>query len=313
MENLQANEGIVWKIDRFALQEGPGIRTNLYFKGCALRCEWCSNPEGQTSIPEVVLFSSRCNSCGLCAERCPHQAIWFQHPSGTDKTNLQITRSKCNLCGVCVSVCLRNALEIWGRKYSIGELVDILERDRSVHKRSGGGVTCTGGDPLFQSGFTLELLKACRKRGIHMAIETCGYVDEEPFRAILKEVDWLCIDLKHMSCKDHLLLTGKRNDLILRNLRLASSMLAVRQRALVIRMVVVPGVNDNKNIYEMAAFLRTLPFITIVELLPYHAYGVYKYDLLGHSYNLKDITTPTTEVMARYNELLESEGIAVAQ
>ncbi len=313
MENLQANEGIVWKIDRFALHDGPGIRTNFYFKGCALRCEWCDNPEGQTSIPEMVLFRSRCNGCGLCVERCPHQAVWFQHPSGTDKTNLRINRSKCNLCGVCVSVCLRNALEIWGRKYSILELVDILERDRSVHKRSGGGVTCTGGDPLYQSGFTLKLLKLCRKRGIHTGIETCGHVDEKSFRAILKEGDWLAIDLKHMNWKDHLLLTGKSNDLILRNLRLASSALATRQRALVIRMVVVPGANDKNNVHEMANFLSSLPFITLVELLPYHAYGVYKYDLLGCSYNLKDIMPPTTEAMARYKGVLESRGIKVAE
>ncbi|MFB3885442.1 MAG: glycyl-radical enzyme activating protein [Thermodesulfobacteriota bacterium] len=313
MENLQADQGIIWKIDRFAQHDGPGIRTNFYFKGCALRCQWCENPEGQTSVPELVLFGSRCNGCGLCVERCPHQAIELQDAIGTDRTNLRINRPKCDLCEVCVPVCPKNALEIWGRKYSIEELAEILEKDRGVHRRSGGGLTCTGGDPLHQSGFTLKLLKLCRKRGIHTGMETCGDGDEESFRVILEEVDWLCIDLKHMNRKDHLLLTGKSNDRILRNLRLASSRLAARQKSLVIRMVVVPGANDENNIVEMADFLSSLPFVTEVELLPYHAYGVHKYDLLDRSYKLKDVIPPSSEAMARYRTVLESRGLRVTE
>ncbi len=312
MDNLQSNEGMIWKIDRFALHDGPGIRTNLYFKGCALRCEWCENPEGQRSVPELVLFRSRCNGCGLCVERCPQGAIQFQDNSARDDIKVQINRPNCNQCGLCVKECPSNSFEIWGKKYSLEQLLDILERDRSVHKRSGGGVTCTGGDPLFQSQFTLKLMELCRKRGIHTAIETCGHADEQSFRAILKEVDWLCIDLKHMNAEDHLLLTGKSNETILRNLELASSALLARQKALVVRMVVVPGANDENNVDEMARCLSMLPLVTEVELLPYHPYGVYKYDLLDRLCNFKDKVAPEAEAMERYKRSLESRGITVS-
>ncbi len=312
MENRETSQGIIWKIDRSANHDGPGVRTLLYFKGCPLRCKWCSNPEGQTPEPDVVFHETKCNGCGLCIEACPTQALKLRQPEEATGANLHINRSKCNLCGACASVCPTKALEIWGKSYSVTELLQILERDRFIHRRSGGGLTCSGGDPLYQYGFVSELLQACRKWGIHTVVETCAYVDEEPFKAILQQVDWLFIDLKHMDSKRHLMFTGKSNELILRNTRVASSTLQARGKPLVIRMVVVPGINDDQTIHDMADFFSSLPLVTRVELLAYHRYGVHKYDLLHRSYGLKDTKPPTARVMEKYKEVLKTRGLVVA-
>ncbi len=308
----EAKQGIIWKIDRFATHDGPGIRTLLYFKGCSLRCKWCSNPEGQTSEPDLVFLQMTCTGCGLCVEGCSIQALELGRGVSGTKFNVNINRLRCNLCGVCASACPTNALQIWGKRYSVPDLLEIIERDRLIHKRSGGGLSCTGGEPLCQAEFLRVLLEECHRRGIHTAVETCAYVDEEPFKAILQVVDWLFIDLKHMDTKMHQTYVGKSNDLILRNIRLASSTLHDRSKALVIRMVVIPGINDGRNISDMGDFLCSLPFVTMVELLPYHRYGVYKYDLLGRSYGLTDVKPPTTKAMGKYKKSLEDKGLVVA-
>ena len=213
----------IWKIDHFATHDGPGIRTTVYLKGCPLKCIWCSNPEGQTRDPNLVCTQIKCFGCGLCIEKCPTKAIEFTKHDGIPNDYLQINRAKCNLCGECVLVCSTKALEIWGKKYSIPELLHILEKDRPIHRKSGGGVTLTGGEPLFQPESVVELVELCCKRGIHTVMETCAYGNEETFKQILEQVNWLFIDLKHMDPKTHLRLTGKNNDLIHNNVRLAST------------------------------------------------------------------------------------------
>jgi pyruvate formate lyase activating enzyme len=293
-------------MDRYATHDGPGVRTVLYFRGCPLRCEWCSNPEGQTSKPVLVFVKERCTNCGLCPEVCPLEALELQ------QTMVQVNRSKCNLCGVCLPVCPTGALDIWGKAYSVADLLEILERNRIIYRISGGGVTCSGGDPLYQGHFLMELLKACRRRGIHTAVETSAYTDRDLFKAMLQEVDWLFIDLKHMDSEAHRRLTCKNNDLILDNARVASSILQARGKALVVRMVVIPGVNDGQNIHDLADFLSSLPFLTMVELLTYHNYGVYKYDLIDRSYDLLETKPPTAEMMEECRTILKNRGLSVA-
>ncbi|MBI2909067.1 MAG: glycyl-radical enzyme activating protein [Chloroflexi bacterium] len=303
MASLPA-QGTIWKIDRFAVHDGPGIRTSLYLKGCPMRCQWCSNPEGQDPAPVLVLHKSRCIDCGLCLEKCEAKALRL-------KGEPAIIRSKCNLCGACVSVCPTLALQIWGQSYSLPEVYEVLERDRCVYRSSGGGVTLTGGEPFHQSEFLLELLAGCKRRGIHTAVETCGYADEEDFRSALEYVDCLFMDLKHMDETEHRALTGKENDLILNNVRRASSRLLARSKELFVRMVVVPEVNNGRNLSDAARFLSSLPFLVGVELLPYHRYGANKYDLLGRRQPLTQVKEPGAELMEECRGILREKGLPV--
>ena len=298
-----------WKIDYSAVHDGPGVRTSVYFKGCPLRCIWCSNPEGQRSEPNLVFMQSGCIDCGLCVEKCPTKALELQRDSETQKPKLQVNRIKCNLCGECISACSPKALQIWGKYYPIPELLKIVEENRPIYRKSGGGITLTGGEPLYQWESTLELLEQCRKRGIHTVVETSAYGSEEAFDRILGEVDLLFIDLKHMDPEEHLRLTGKGNDLILQNLKRASSVLNKRNRYLVIRMVVVPGINDGDNIHKAAEFLRSLPYIKGVEFLPYHRYGITKYELLNCFYQLPDLKPTSDELIENCKKVMISYGI----
>ncbi len=306
--SVEARQGVIWKTDRFATHDGPGIRTTLYFKGCPLRCKWCSNPEGQTRQPELVLVKADCNGCGLCIGACPAQALGLPDRARA----VQVYRSKCNSCGACASVCPTGALQIWGQSYSVPDLVEMLEKDRLIYKRSGGGLTCTGGEPLYQAEFLQGLVEECHRWGIHTAVETCAYADEGAFKAVLQVVDWLFIDVKHMNANEHRTFVGKSNEVILRNIRLASLILRTRSKALSIRMVVIPGINDGENISDLSDFLCSLPLVTNVELLPYHRYGVYKYDLLGRRYGLTNVEAPSAEAMGEYRRLLRYRGLPVA-
>jgi len=258
-----------------------------------------------------VFIESRCIDCELCVDRCPPQALEIQKVTETQKPKVWINRATCDLCGECVSVCPSKALEIWGESGAISDILNLLEKNRPIFRKSGGGITLTGGDPLQQPASTLELLEQCRKRGIHTVIETSGYGDENAFEKILKQVDWLFIDLKHMDPEEHLRLTGKRNDLILDNVRTASSLLAAKNGDLVIRMVVVPGINDGDNIRQTADFFRSLPYIRAVEFLPYHRYAIAKYELLNRSYRLPDLEPPSDELVEKCRKAMKSKGIAV--
>ena len=301
-----SSQGIIWKIDRNATHDGPGFRTALYFKGCPLKCKWCCNPEGQSASPILIFQQSKCNDCGLCIGACPVVALERRGPAKID-----IYRSRCNGCGDCLTVCPTEALQNWGRSYTVEEVLQLLEKDRVIHRRSGGGVTCTGGEPLEQGEFLLELLKQCRHWGIHTAVETSAYADEGLFRELLQLVDWLFIDIKHIKPQSHLELTGESNERILCNARLASTVLKNRGKELVFRQVVVPGITDGQNIRDLAEFTATLPFLTGVELLAYHNYGVYKYDLRGDAYRLEEIKQPTAEDMEKYKKVLRDKGLEV--
>jgi len=296
-------EGAIWKIDRFAIHDGPGIRTTIYFKGCLLRCWWCSNPEGQRQEAEIGLSQTQCNRCGLCFAACPRGAIKSQNGLPA----LEVV--ECDFCGQCVSVCPANAIHVYRGGYTVAQLMDVIEKDRHIYRRSGGGITCTGGEPFLQAEFLRRLLAKCHEVGINTAVETCGCVDESEFKASLTYVDWLFFDLKHIDGEQHKRLTGRNNTLIQNNLRTASSTPGKRGKVLVIRQVVVPGLNDENNIRALAELARGLPHLDYIELLPYHNYGMNKYQILGRQYRLEGTVPPSESKLKEYQEVIASYGI----
>lgn len=307
LENAIEDPGLlkaaIWKIDRFAIHDGPGIRTNIYFKGCPLRCLWCSNPEGQRQDEELGFSEIKCTGCGLCFNMCPQGAI-----KATDKVPV-VEFAKCNLCGQCVSICPTGAFFVYGGSYTVSQLMDIIERDRHIYRRSGGGITCTGGEPLLQAEFLRSLLAECHEVGIHTVVETSGCVSKLEFKATLANIDWLFFDLKHIDSAEHKKLAGRDNKIIHENLRTASSVLGKDGRALIIRQVVVPGLNDESNIRALAILAKGLPHLNYIELLPYHNYGMNKYQTLGHKYQLEEILPPPEEKLTEYQEIIEGYGI----
>jgi len=293
----------IWKIDRFAIHDGPGIRTNIYFKGCPLSCLWCSNPEGQLQGDELGFSVNKCTGCGLCFNVCPRGAIKTQ--DGTPLLDFE----KCDLCEKCIEVCSPGALYIYGGYYALSQIMDIAERDRHIYRRSGGGITCTGGEPLIQTKFVQQLLARCHEVGIHTVVETCGCISRNKFINSLPNIDWLFFDLKHISNDRHRELTGKDNVIILDNLRTASKVLSEAGKTLVIRQVVVPGLNDEDNIATLARLVSELPHVDMIELLPYHNYGMHKYQTLGRNYQLNYLALPSTDKLKKYKEIIENYGI----
>jgi len=293
----------IWKIDRFAIHDGPGIRTNLYFKGCPLRCLWCSNPEGQRGGEELAFSPVRCTGCGLCYDVCPAGAL------KPEDGRARLDHVACTNCGRCVSVCLSGALSSYRRSYTLEQVMEVVKKDRHAYRRSGGGITCTGGEPFSQAGFLMDLLTTCREQGIRTAVETSGSVDPSQFADALDRIDWLFIDLKHIDPERHLQLTGRDNAIVLENLMTASSVFARNEKVLVIRQVVVPGMNDGDNITALAELAMTLPRVDFVELLPYHAYGREKYQAMGRAYRLDALETPDEEAMCKYREIIERHGV----
>lgn len=295
--------GMLFNIDRYAVSDGPGIRTNIYFKGCGMRCLWCANPESQRHSVDISFHSAKCISCGRCLDVCPQGCISIVE--GKTKVDFK----NCNSCGECTEVCPSKALLKYGRIYTLSEVIDKIRRDAHIYRKSGGGVTCSGGEPMLQYEFLKEILKYCRSMGIHTAVETCAFVDNNIFLECIPYVDCLFVDLKHMDEEIHRKLTGKDNALIHRNLVAASYAFNNSGKDLVVRQVVVPGLTDGENIKHLIDYVCTLPFVSYIELLPYHNYGVNKYEALSRQYLLNDIDLPKHEDLEPYCDYAKSKGL----
>ena len=295
--------GIVSKIQRLAIHDGPGIRTIVFLKGCPLRCLWCASPETQSKEYELLCYPQRCISCGSCVDVCEEKAILIS----LDEKKI-IDRSRCTVCGRCMEVCYAEALGIVGERKSVAQVVREVERDRIFYEHSNGGVTISGGEPLQQAEFTRGLLYACRKAGIHTAMETSGFQSWELFEVALAHLDLLLYDLKQMDPERHRGLTGVSNETILDNLKKA----VATGVETIIRFPVIPGFNDaEENVVAMCRFLHTIDPVKRVDLLPYHRFGEAMYGRLGRDYGLGDLPAMAEEELAHMAETFIREGFKV--
>jgi pyruvate formate lyase activating enzyme len=295
-------KGLVFDIKKYAIHDGPGIRTTVFFKGCPLQCRWCHNPESWKNHAEHALRKGRCIECGRCAEVCPNQAISFID-------NLPVTDiDKCNFCGRCVDACVNSAREIIGRRMSVSEVMAEVERDIIFYDQSGGGVTFSGGEPLIQPDFLFALLNQCNERQIHTVVDTSCYAEPEIVERIGEKTDMFLCDLKHMDSEIHERYTGVKNDLILDNIRRLSQ----TDKDIVIRVPVVPGFNDERaNIEATGEFAASLQGVSRIDILPFNRGGKEKSARLTVGFEPMQIEPPDEEEMNSIAKILSEYGFEV--
>ncbi|MFW5490011.1 MAG: glycyl-radical enzyme activating protein [Desulfovibrio sp.] len=278
---------LVSNIQRFSLDDGPGIRTTVFMKGCNLRCAWCHNPESLNMSPILQFAAQNCASCGKCVAVCPNGA---QRLEGD--THI-FDRALCKACGKCASVCRKSALKLIGRMYEPDELFLELIKDRAYFK-TGGGVTFSGGEPALKPDFIRETARLCREDGIHTALDTAGNVPFANYDRVLPHISLFLFDVKCFTSALHKRWTQVENGLILENLR----KLDAAGAEYTIRVPVIPSFNDDLQEQErIARFIASLSRPGLVELLPYHTYGVGKYDALGIAYDYAQYASPHDEIM----------------
>jgi pyruvate formate lyase activating enzyme len=295
-------EGVVFDIRRFSIHDGPGIRTTVFLKGCPLRCRWCHNPEGVSPGFEMMFWPRRCIGCGACLPACPQGAI------SQDGGAVSTDRERCTLCGACVAVCYAEARQIVGRRMSVAQVMTEIARDLPFYEESGGGVTFSGGEPLAQPDFVCALLRACKEKGIHTALDTCGFAAWEVLDSVREHVGLFLYDLKLMDDARHRQFTGVSNAPILSNLQALSQ----RRSAIVIRVPLIPRINDDEeNLRQIGAFAAALLHLLWVDLLPYHSMSGDKYERLGVTYPLPEIRPPSAEKVAEAAQMLRDFGLEV--
>jgi pyruvate formate lyase activating enzyme len=309
--------GKVYDIQGFSVQDGPGIRTTVFLKGCPLRCPWCHSPESQEFHSQLSWISMRCidiDKCGKCLTACPKSAITpgavIQHMATKEDIRLvAIDRDKCDNCGACANVCYPDALYMCGTDYTVEELTEKLIRDKPFYDQSGGGVTISGGEALSQPEFTLALLKALKEKGIHTALDTTGFSSEKNIDAVLPYTDLFLYDLKHMRSDMHKQVIGVPNEMILKN----AKKIADAGGKLQVRIPVIPRFNDSEeNIRETGEFCKALgDAVTVIQLLPYHNLGVMKHQRISNNKKVAQAPVPSDEKIQSLKNILEEIGLSV--
>jgi pyruvate formate lyase activating enzyme len=289
--------GIIFDIQRYSIHDGPGIRTIAFLKGCPLSCRWCCNPESQSVKPTLLFNSEVCIHCGKCLNVCKLGALSAKIPSLID-------RSVCVGCGECAKICPAGALVVKGKEMTVEQLIKELKKDAITFRRSKGGVTLSGGEPLVQSEFAVELLKACKEQGWHTAMETTGLASESVIEKVFPWVDLALLDIKAFDGKVHEEYTGVSNEVILKNSIMISNITST-----VVRIPTVPGFNASREEYErMCGHVKKMNGVSTIHILPYHTYGENKYALLGEKYPMKETHYLSKEEIASLKEVVENEG-----
>lgn len=281
--NVIERKAFIFNKQKYNMYDGPGVRTLVFFKGCPLRCKWCSNPEGLERKYQIMFKPTTCVSCGSCVPVCP-QKIHSISSSGEHIIDRSID---CIGCGQCVEACIPEALKVAGEQVPISELLEYVEQDRAFYDQSGGGVTLGGGEVTSQPEAAINLLQACKQEGLHTAIETCGYTKKETIHRFAEYVDLFLFDLKHIDPDRHFELTGVRNEMILENLE----ELIMKRNHVKVRMPMLKGINDSeaeiRGVIEFLKPFREFKNFEGIDLLPYHKLGVNKYVQLGMDYPIE--------------------------
>jgi pyruvate formate lyase activating enzyme len=294
--------GKIFDIKRYAIHDGPGIRTTVFFKGCPLSCRWCHNPEGLQSAPRISYDSKRCIGCGECIQGCPEAAVTMT------AAGIATDRHRCRGCGTCADLCPACARELTEKIVTPAQLMEIVKKDTIFYDASGGGVTFSGGEPLLQADFLIQVLDECGRLEIHRAVDTSGYSDQATLGAAAQRSELFLFDLKVIDGKRHKFLTGVSSKSILDNLKF----LYDRGADITIRIPLIPGVNDDRdNIHQICEFLSGLPKIRNVHILPYHDIQKNKYTKLGMPYAAGDIAVPDSEKLAFTVSHLKSRGFQI--
>lgn len=297
-------EAVIFDIKHYAIHDGPGIRTTIFFKGCPLNCGWCHNPEGINPVPEIFIRSSRCNEgCISCLEVCPQDAL-----TKTSHSSISIDRTKCDLCGLCESVCSFGALELVGKKMSVSEIMREIEKDRIFYEESGGGVTLSGGEPFSDPVFLKALLDRLSSKNIHVVVDTSGFFIYEKCSHLIEKVDMFLFDMKVMDPREHKEYTGQSNELVLENLKKITR----SGKSVAARIPLIADINDSeKNIKDTCEFLRKLDNIIRVHILPYHKGGEAKHKRLGRPESKNSFKAPSEEKIESVKKIISGYGFSV--
>lgn len=296
--NASAEKSIVFNIQKFSINDGPGIRTTVFLKGCMLNCIWCHNPESKSAKPQLMFRKDRCIGCGACLKACPRGV----HSIGENGEHL-INREACIACGKCVEACV-GALEIAGKEMSVEEILKEVMKDKVFYDNSGGGMTISGGDPLMRPRFTLALLKGAKEKGLHTCIETSGFARWEDIEAMVPYVDLFLWDVKESDSANHKEYTGVPNERILENLH----KLDAAGAGIILRCPIIPGYNDREeHLKAIGKLAEELVNVQRVDVEPYHPLGKSKCESLGKAYPLEELTFPADETVKEWIRIIAAQ------
>ena len=296
--------GNILSIERCSLHDGPGLRTTVFLKGCSLSCVWCHNPESKSFKPELFYFAEKCTFCGKCESSCSNSVHHVDDSNHLNGAKHEIIRENCIACGACALKCLNNALEIKGSKIQVKDVLDIILKDRRYYDNSGGGLTISGGEPMHQFDFALELLRSAKENNIHTCLETSGYSPTENLLSTLPYVDLYLYDYKESNESDHIEFTGVSNELIINNL----AALDKNGGKIILRCPIIPGYNDyDEHFKSIAVTANSLKNIIEINVMPFNPMGSSKAKRIGNKYAIEDLSIPTDALVLTWVNAIKKD------